>query len=168
LTYEDFGSVLIAESGQTGVGKGDARRAAPEHPTGAPPEDSDCGPQTALRDAAISANKDWRRLGSATTQPPDRYLHRVILNEACLGPHELYPWGKRSEGSAFCNCPSWREYERIVKQLPSCGYAEEFIGVTDAGEAIIRVPKSQYVEKGCRSQGKWLFNLHEGTVRRMK
>jgi hypothetical protein len=43
--------------------------------------------------------------------------------------------------------------ERILKQLPSCDYFEEFNGVTNAGEAIIRVPKSAYVEKGCPSQG---------------
>lgn len=58
--------------------------------------------------------------------------------------------------------------ERILKQLPSCDYFEEYIGVTDAGEAIIRVPKSAYVKTGCPSQGKWLFNLHSGTVMRMK
>jgi hypothetical protein len=58
--------------------------------------------------------------------------------------------------------------ERIIKQLPTCDYFEEFIGVTNAGEAIIQVPKSAYVEKGCPSQGKWLFNLHSGIVKRMK
>jgi len=58
--------------------------------------------------------------------------------------------------------------DRILKQLPSCDYFEEFIGVTNAGEAIIRAPKSAYVENGCHSQGKWLFNLHSGIVKRMK
>jgi len=58
--------------------------------------------------------------------------------------------------------------DRILKQLPSCDYFEEFIGVTNAREAIIRVPKSAYVETGCPSQGKWLFNLHSGIVRRMQ
>jgi hypothetical protein len=58
--------------------------------------------------------------------------------------------------------------DRILKQLPSCDYFEEFIGATNDGEAIIHVPKSQYVRTGCPSQGKWLFNLHSGIVRRMK
>jgi hypothetical protein len=58
--------------------------------------------------------------------------------------------------------------DRIIKQLPSCDYSEEFIGVTNTGEAIIRVPKSQYVEEGCPSQGKWVFNLQSGLVKRMR
>jgi hypothetical protein len=56
----------------------------------------------------------------------------------------------------------------ITKQLPSCDYFEEFIGVSDSGEAIIRVPKSIYVDEGCPGQGKWLFNVHSGNVQRLK
>jgi hypothetical protein len=56
----------------------------------------------------------------------------------------------------------------IRRRLPSCDYFEEFIGVTDTGEAVIRIPKSTYVEKGCPAQGEWLFDVHSGSVRRVK
>jgi len=56
----------------------------------------------------------------------------------------------------------------IRKQLPSCDYFEEFIGVTDTGEAIIRVPKSAYVDQGCPAQGEWLFDVQSGRVQRTK
>ncbi|HEY6971645.1 MAG TPA: hypothetical protein VJA94_20710 [Candidatus Angelobacter sp.] len=59
-------------------------------------------------------------------------------------------------------------HDEIRKQLPSCDYFEEFIGVSDAGEAIIRVPQSAYVEKGCHAQGKWLFDMQSGRVHRLK
>lgn len=59
-------------------------------------------------------------------------------------------------------------HDEIIKQLPSCDYFEEFIGVTDTGEAVIRVPKSIYVQDGCNAQGKWLFDLRTGNVKRMK
>jgi hypothetical protein len=58
--------------------------------------------------------------------------------------------------------------DEILRRLPSCDYFEEFIGVTDNGEAVIRIPKSTYVEKGCPAQGEWLFDVHSGSVRRMK
>jgi hypothetical protein len=58
--------------------------------------------------------------------------------------------------------------DQIRKQLPSCDYFEEFIGVTDEGGAIIRVPKSAYVQKDCPAQGKWLFDVQSGEVQRMK
>jgi hypothetical protein len=58
--------------------------------------------------------------------------------------------------------------DEIRKQLPSCDYFEEFIGVTDSGQAIIRVPKSAYVETGCPAQGTWLFNIRSGSVQRVK
>lgn len=57
-------------------------------------------------------------------------------------------------------------HDEISKQLPSCDYFEEFVGVTDAGEAIIRIPK--YIDEGCPAQGKWLFDPQTGSVRRMK
>jgi len=56
----------------------------------------------------------------------------------------------------------------IRKQLPSCDYFEEFIGVTDTGEAIIRVTKSAYVDQGCPAQGEWLFDVQSGRVQRTK
>lgn len=58
--------------------------------------------------------------------------------------------------------------DEILKQLPSCDYFEEFVGVTNAGEAIIRVPKSAYVQEGCGAQGNWLFDVRSGRVQRMK
>jgi len=57
----------------------------------------------------------------------------------------------------------------IIDQLPSCDYFEQFVGITDAGEAIIHIPKSVYVDEGCPDQGDWLFNLVTGkAIRRRK
>ena len=58
--------------------------------------------------------------------------------------------------------------DEILNQLTSCDYFEDFAGVNDAGEAIIDVPKSSYVEKGCPAQGRWLFDVQTGRVHRMK
>jgi hypothetical protein len=58
--------------------------------------------------------------------------------------------------------------DEIRRQLPSCDYFEEFIGVTDTGEAVIRIPKSTYVEKDCPGQGNWLFDVRSGNARRMQ
>jgi len=63
----------------------------------------------------------------------------------------------------------FRELEsQISKQLPSCDYFEEYVGVTNTGMAIIHIPKSDVVEKGCPDQGNWLFNLKSGKVQRIK
>jgi hypothetical protein len=58
--------------------------------------------------------------------------------------------------------------DQIFDQLPSCDYSQLFTGITNAGEAIIHVPKSIYVDEGCPDQGEWLFNLQTGKVRRVK
>ena len=58
--------------------------------------------------------------------------------------------------------------DEISKQLPACDYFEEYVGVSDRGEAIIHIPKSPYSDEGCPDQGKWLFNLHTRVAKRMK
>lgn len=57
--------------------------------------------------------------------------------------------------------------EEITGRLPSCDYFEEFVGVTNSGEAIIHVPKSEYVDEGCPDQGNWAFDLAKKTARRL-
>lgn len=57
---------------------------------------------------------------------------------------------------------------RITSTLPSCDYFQEITGVTDAGEVIVHVPQSAYVDKGCPDQGAWLFNLKTNVVTRVK
>lgn len=56
--------------------------------------------------------------------------------------------------------------EQITGQLPSCDYFQTFTAVTNAGEAVIHVPKSTYVDEGCPDQGDWLFDVASGKVRR--
>ena len=109
-------------------------------------EDADVGVDIigASNDGNMIAANFWWAQGDATGHRP--VIVDVKANSAMLLPLD----------------------DRILKQLPSCDYFEEFIGVTDAGEAIIRVPKSAYVEKGRPSQGKWLFDLHSGKVKRMR
>jgi hypothetical protein len=57
---------------------------------------------------------------------------------------------------------------QIMSQLPRCDYFETFGTITDSGQAVIHVPKSQYEDVGCPDQGDWLFDLVRGTVRRIR
>jgi len=57
--------------------------------------------------------------------------------------------------------------DQITKQLPSCDYFEDFVGITDQGEALIEVPKSIYVDTGCPAQGVWAFDLRSGKATRL-
>ncbi len=56
--------------------------------------------------------------------------------------------------------------DEITGQLPPCAYSEELTGVTDNGEVVVHVPKSQHVDNGCPDQGHWLFDSKMGTARR--
>jgi hypothetical protein len=63
---------------------------------------------------------------------------------------------------------AFRELEdQITKQLPSCDYFQNFVGIDDRGDALIEVPKSIYVDTGCPAQGVWAFNLSSGKVTRL-
>lgn len=56
--------------------------------------------------------------------------------------------------------------DQITSQLPACAYSEEFVGISDKGEAVIHVPKSVHVDTGCPDQGNWLFDPKTGAVLR--
>ena len=58
--------------------------------------------------------------------------------------------------------------EQITRQLPACDYTMEMTGITNAGEAVVHIPKSIQVEEGCPDQGNWLFDLRTEKVRRIK
>ena len=59
--------------------------------------------------------------------------------------------------------------DKIQKRINSCDQLEDFIGVTDQGEAIFAVPPSEYDDSpGCGDKGVWHFNLQTGLVYRVK
>ncbi len=55
--------------------------------------------------------------------------------------------------------------DKITSQLPACNYAENFIGVTDAGDALFHLPAASDVQ-GCGDQGDWLLNVRTGEAQR--
>src|ERR1051326_52381 len=57
--------------------------------------------------------------------------------------------------------------EQITSQLPACDYTMEMTGITNAGEAVVHIPKGIQVEEGCPDQGEWLFDLRTTKVRRL-
>lgn len=58
--------------------------------------------------------------------------------------------------------------DRIQKQIHGCDQNEDFIGVTNSGEAIFAVPPSEYDDSpGCGDKGLWHFNLTTGRVYRV-
>jgi hypothetical protein len=58
--------------------------------------------------------------------------------------------------------------QQVINQLPSCDYNEDFVEVSNDGQAIIHVPESHYVQEGCPAQGYWLFDLSTGKVKRQE
>jgi hypothetical protein len=58
--------------------------------------------------------------------------------------------------------------DRVIKNLPSCDYFTEIVGVTDEGNVILHVPTSIYVDQGCPDQGKWLLNMKTNRITRLK
>ncbi|HEV2964071.1 MAG TPA: hypothetical protein VG649_19750 [Candidatus Angelobacter sp.] len=58
--------------------------------------------------------------------------------------------------------------DRVTKRLPSCDYATEIEGVTAEGDVILHIPESDYVDKGCPDQGKWLLNMKTNQITRLK
>ncbi len=58
--------------------------------------------------------------------------------------------------------------DRIQKRLHSCDQTEDFIGVTNAGEAVFAIPPSIYDDSPeCGDKGVWRFNLKTGRVYRV-
>lgn len=58
--------------------------------------------------------------------------------------------------------------DRIQKRIHGCDQPEDFIGVTDAGEAVFAIPPSIYDDSPeCGDKGVWRFNLKTGRVYRV-
>jgi len=58
--------------------------------------------------------------------------------------------------------------DRIQKQINGCDQVEDFVGVTDDGQAIFSVPPSTYEDSPeCGDKGVWHFNLSTGEVRQV-
>jgi hypothetical protein len=58
--------------------------------------------------------------------------------------------------------------DRIQKQLHGCDQNEDFVGVTNSGEAIFAVPLSIYDDAPTwGDKGLWQFNLETGQVFRI-
>lgn len=57
----------------------------------------------------------------------------------------------------------------IQKRIQGCDQNEDFMGVTDIGEAIFAIPPSEYDDSPeCGDKGIWHFNLQTGRVYRVK
>jgi len=58
--------------------------------------------------------------------------------------------------------------DRIQKLIYGCDQIEDFVGVTNAGEAVFAIPPSIYDDSpGCGDKGLWHFNLTTGRVYRV-
>jgi hypothetical protein len=58
--------------------------------------------------------------------------------------------------------------DRIQKRIHGCDQTEDFIGVTNAGEAVFAIPPSIYDDSPeCGDKGVWRFNLKTGRVYRV-
>src|SRR5262245_54566917 len=55
---------------------------------------------------------------------------------------------------------------RITRDFEKCRYFTMIQGVTDAGDVLLYVPKSIYVDAGCPDQGEWLLNMQTDTIAR--
>jgi len=55
--------------------------------------------------------------------------------------------------------------DEIIGSLTDCNYTPTVAGITNAGEAVVRVAKNTYVEEGCSDPGDLLFNVRTGEVR---
>jgi hypothetical protein len=55
--------------------------------------------------------------------------------------------------------------DKITSQLPACNYAENFTGVTNAGDAVFHVPAASAAQ-GCGDQGDWLLDVRTGEAQR--
>lgn len=59
--------------------------------------------------------------------------------------------------------------DRIQKRIHGCDQTEDFVGVTNSGEAVFAIPPSIYEDSpGCGDKGVWRFNVRTGEVYRVK
>lgn len=59
--------------------------------------------------------------------------------------------------------------DRIQKLIHGCDQNEDFVGVTNYGEAVFAIPPSIYDDSpNCGDKGLWNFNLKTGKVHRVK
>lgn len=83
-----------------------------------------------------------------------------------------------AEGDGVVHTPLVHEFATgisLLKELDTdamkskgCDQVEDFIGVTDEGEAIFAVPPSEYVDPpACGDNGVWHFNLKTGAVKQV-
>lgn len=55
--------------------------------------------------------------------------------------------------------------DKIQNRIHGCDQNEDFIGVTDSGEAVFAIPPSDYSDTPeCGDKGLWHFNLKTGKV----
>jgi hypothetical protein len=58
--------------------------------------------------------------------------------------------------------------DKIQKRIHGCDQIEDFVGVTNTGEAVFAIPPSIYDDSpGCGDKGLWHFNLKTGNVYRV-
>lgn len=58
--------------------------------------------------------------------------------------------------------------DKIQELIHGCDQNEDFIGVTNAGEAVFAIPPSDYADTPeCGDKGLWHFNLKTGRVYRV-
>lgn len=58
--------------------------------------------------------------------------------------------------------------DKIQKRMHGCDQIEDFVGVTNAGEAVFAIPPSIYDDSPeCGDKGLWHFNLKTGNVNRV-
>ncbi len=64
---------------------------------------------------------------------------------------------------------STRELDPGAMTEQGCDQVQDFVGVTDGGEAVFAVPPSNYVDPPeCGDHGLWYFNLQSGKIRQVK
>ena len=57
---------------------------------------------------------------------------------------------------------------RIQSRIHGCDQPEDFVGVTETGEALFAIPPSDYADTAeCGDKGLWRFNLRTGRVYRV-
>ncbi|MGD0095483.1 MAG: hypothetical protein ABSB60_03250 [Terracidiphilus sp.] len=58
--------------------------------------------------------------------------------------------------------------DKIQRLIHGCDQNEDFVGVTNSGEAIFAIPPSEYYDSpACGDKGLWHFNLETGKVYRV-
>jgi hypothetical protein len=84
------------------------------------------------------------------TAPGNHTQHRPVVYDFSTGDWEIRDLG-----------------DRVTRDFPRCNYFTMIQGVTDAGDVVLYVPKSIYVDKGCPDQGEWLLNMKTDAITRV-